>query len=164
MKPSLVIEPLNKKHNRSDFQCGVESLNHYLKSLANQDIKRRVTRLFIATRPDKPSTVLGYYTLSSISIALSSLPEVHARKLPKYSIPCALIGRLAVNAQYQRCGVGKMLLVDAIKRTLSISNEIGVYAVVVDAIDEKAADFYSSYGFEPLCREKNRLFLPLSSL
>ncbi len=160
---NLVIEPLSSTHSRPNFQCGVESLDNYLKKQAKQDVKRRISRVFIATTPESPSTVAGYYTLSTLSIELNQLPAEVARKLPRHPIPAALIGRLAVSEQAQEFGVGKMLLMDAIKRTLGISDEIAIYAMVVDAIDERAEHFYQQFGFSLLSSENRRLFLPLKS-
>jgi GNAT superfamily N-acetyltransferase len=65
--------------------------------------------------------------------------------------------------QTQGVGVGRMLLMDAIKRTLGVSDEIAIYALVVDAIDEKAMGFYEQYGFSLLSAEGRRLYLPLKS-
>jgi predicted GNAT family N-acyltransferase len=160
---NLVIAPLNAAHDRAGFHCNVEALDHYLHKQAGQDIRRRISRVFIASLPDRPKAVVGYYSLSTLSIELSQLPEKLARKLPKYPIPAALIGRLAVSKNARGYGVGKMLLVDAIKRTLSVSAQIAIYAVVVDAISDNARDFYEQFGFTHLGDNSHRLFLPLKS-
>ena len=159
----LVIEPLNQHHNRAAFFCGIESLDRYLKRQANQDIRRCVSRVFVVRGRQDKTRMLGYYTLSTLSIDLSVLPEKVAKKLPKYSIPVALIGRLAVDLSAQGRGIGKMLLSNAIKRTLAVSDDIAIYAVVVDAINEEAESFYIQYGFAHLTSQGNRLFLPLQS-
>lgn len=160
----LVIEPLNTGHDRQDFCCGVEVLDNYLKKQARQDIKRRISRVFVATMGDNPGTVLGYYTLSALSIELNTPPEKLARKLPKHPIPAALIGRLAVSQTVQKHGIGKLLLADGIKRTLAVSDQIAVYALIVDAIDESAEEFYRQYGFRRLSDDIPRLFLPLKTI
>jgi GNAT superfamily N-acetyltransferase len=159
----LVIEPLNRNHNRTAFNCGIESLDRYLQHQANQDIKRRVSRVFVVRSRQDDTRVLGYYTLSTLSIDLSVLPEKLAKKLPKHPIPAALIGRLAVDVSAQGKGIGKVLLSNAIKRTLAISSDIGMYAIVVDAINEQAESFYMQYGFAHLASEGKRLFLSLKS-
>ena len=160
---NLVIEPLNPTHGRTGFQCGVEALDRYLKKQAKQDIKRRISRVFVATKPDNPKTVIGYYTLSTLSIELNQLPEKLVRKLPKHPVSAALIGRLAVSNPAQGQGVGKMLLADAIKRTLVVSDQIAIYAMVVDAINDNAKKFYEQFGFSRLSDDSPRLFLPLTS-
>ena len=159
----LVIEPLNRNHNRTAFNCGIESLDRYLQHQANQDIKRRVSRVFVVRSRQDETRVLGYYTLSTLSIDLSVLPEKLAKKLPKHPIPAALIGRLAVDVSAQGKGIGKTLLSNAIMRTLAIGDDIEIYAIVVDAINEEAESFYMQYGFVHLASEGNRLFLPLKS-
>jgi len=161
---NLVIEPLNTTHDRADFHCDVEALDRYIHKQAGQDIKRRISRIFVATLPDNPKKVVGYYSLSTLSIELNQLPEKLARKLPKHPVPAALIGRLAVSKTAQGHGIGKMLLADAIKRTLSVSVQIAIYAMVVDAIDDKAKDFYKQFGFTRLSDDSPRLFLPLKSI
>ncbi len=161
---NLVIEPLNPTHDRTDFQCGVEALDRYLKKQAKQDIKRRISRVFVATKPDNPKVVIGYYTLSTLSIELNQLPEKLARKLPKHPVPAALIGRLAVSNAAQGQGIGKLLLADAIERTLAVSDQIAIYAMVVDAISDNAKEFYEQFGFTRLSDDSPRLFLPLKSI
>ena len=160
----LVIAPLNPGHDRTGFQCGVAALDRYLKKQAKQDSKRRISRTFVATKPDNQNLVIGYYTLSSLSIELSQLPEKLVRKLPKHPLPAALIGRLAVSRDAQGQGVGKMLLADAIKRTLAVSEQIAIYALVVDAIDDSAIGFYEQVGFTRLSDDSPRLFLPLKTI
>jgi predicted GNAT family N-acyltransferase len=123
-----------------------------------------ISRVFVATRPDNPKVVIGYYTLSTLSIELNQLPEKLARKLPKHPVPAALIGRLAVSNAAQGQGVGQMLLADSIKRTLAVSDQIAIYAIVVDAINDNAKRFYVQFGFIPLSDDSPRLFLPLKSI
>ena len=98
------------------------------------------------------------------SIELNQLPEKMARKLPKHPAPAALIGRLAIRNADQGQGVGKLLLADAIKRTLAISGQIAIYAMVVDAINDNAKGFYEQFGFTRLSDDSPRLFLPLKSV
>ena len=157
---NLIIAPLNTIHDRAGFHCNVEALDHYIHKQAGQDIKRRISRVFVAALPDNPKNAIGYYSLSSLSIELSQLPA----KLPKHPIPAALIGRLAVSKNAQGYGIGKMLLADAIKRTLSVSDQIAIYTMVVDAISNEAKNFYEQYGFAKLSDNSSRLFLPLKSV
>jgi len=160
----LVIQPLDTRHDRAGFRCGVAALDIYLERQARQDVKRRISRVFVAASATQPNTVLAYYTLSSLAIELDSLPQHLACKLPRHPVPAALLGRLAVSQAAQGQGIGSMLLADAVKRTLSVSNEIAIYALVVDAIDEGARGFYERFGFALLSGERRRLFLPLRSV
>ncbi len=159
----LVIEPLGPKHNRPAFRSGNEALDYYIKKQAKVDVKRRISRVFVATTKEQSSCILGYYTLSSLSINLSELPPKLSKKLPKHPVPAALIGRLAVSIQAQGTGIGKMLLANAVRRTQSISEDIAIYTMVVDAIDEQAEGFYKKFGFIELQNDGRRLFLPLKS-
>ncbi len=159
----LVIELLNRIHNRTVFNCGIESLDRYLKRQASQDMKRRISRVFIARPPGERTLVLGYYTLSALSIDLSVLPDIVAKKLPRHPIPAALIGRLAIDLSAQGKGIGNMLLANAIKRTMAVSDDIAIYAMVVDAINQPAESFYEHYGFARLAHNGSRFFLPLKS-
>jgi GNAT superfamily N-acetyltransferase len=158
---SLIIEPLGKRHDRGAFSCGVAELDAYLKRLAGQDVRRRIARVFVCTE-EGSEIVLGFYTLSALSIDLSALPEDYARKLPRHPVPAALIGRLAVDRSGQGKGVGRLLLADAIQRTLGASEQVAVYAMVVDAKGEAARRFYLAHGFLSLPDQRMRLFLPLT--
>jgi len=160
----LIIRPLDGQHDKAAFSCGTQSLDHYIQKQASQDERRRISRVFIASTELAPNKIVGYYTLSTLSIELNHLPPEQANKLPRHPVPAALIGRLAVRKEVQGTGVGKMLLVDAIKRTLAISSEIAIYSLVVDAIDENAQKFYEKYGFIRLNTPNNRLFLTLQNI
>jgi len=143
------------------FACGTSSLDAYIRKQAGQDVKRRICRVFVATADASSRRIAGYYTLSSLSISLDQLPAPLVRKLPKHPIPAALLGRLAVAKTAQGRGIGKMLLADAVKRTLMVSEQIGMYALVVDALDDGAQAFYQQFGFSAMESAGRRLFLSL---
>ena len=159
---NYLIEPINPQHKRANFDCGIDVLNRYLKVQANQDKRKFVTAPFIAVREDNQE-IIGYYTLSSTSIKLQDLPVNISKKLPKYPVlPAILLGRLAIDKNYQKSGWGKLLLMDALFR--SLTNEIAAMAVVVDAINEQASSFYQNYHFIPFNDYSNRLFLPMKTI
>ncbi len=160
---ALIIEPLGKRHDRAAFSCGLPELDRYLARQAGQDVRRRIARVFVCTT-DGSNTILGFYTLSALAIDLSSLPEELSRKLPRHPVPCALIGRLAVDQSVRGHGLGRMLLVDAIKRTMGASDVMAIHAVIVDAKNNAAKQFYEVYGFAPMQDDPMRLFLPLGSI
>ncbi|MFV0566758.1 MAG: GNAT family N-acetyltransferase [Flavobacteriaceae bacterium] len=159
-----MIELLDKKHNRNNFDCGKELLNNYLKTQAGQDIKRKLSACFVLSESET-NNIQGYYTLSNNSISLSSFPDQIQKKLPKSytSIPTTLLGRLAIDKNYQGKGVGKILLIDALKRSYEISQEIGSFAVVVDPIDEEAEKFYKKYDFIKL-PDSEKMFIATKTL
>ncbi|MCU7693417.1 GNAT family N-acetyltransferase [Haoranjiania flava] len=158
-----MIELLDTKHNRENFDCGKEPLNNYLKTQAGQDIKRKLSACFVLSQND--ANIQGYYTLSNNSIPLNSFPEHIRKKLPKSynAIPTTLLGRLAIDKKYQGQGIGKILLIDALKRSYEISKEIGSFAVVVHPIDEEAERFYTKYDFIKLPDSK-KMFIATKTL
>jgi predicted GNAT family N-acyltransferase len=159
-----VIAHLEKKHDKSEFNCGVDALNDYLKIQAGQDMKKNVAVSYVLTT-DNSNSVLGYYTLSSIGIVAGELPEDIIRKLPRYPVlPGILVGRLARDIQFQGKEIGPYLLIDALKRSLYISTQLGSIAVIVDAKNQKAADFYKEFGFVEFPDNNRRLFLSMGTI
>lgn len=159
-----MIELLNKKHNRKDFDCGNELLNSYLKDQASQDVKRKLSACFILIDNESKS-IQGYYTLSYNSIPLNCFSEQVQNKLPKSytSIPTTLLGRLAIDKKFQGKGIGKILLIDALKRSYEISKTIGSFGIVVDPIDNDAKSFYQRYDFIELPDSK-KMFIATRTL
>ena len=159
-----MIKLLDKKHNRNDFDCGKELLNNYLKIQAGQDIKRKLCACFVLAE-DETGCVKGYYTLSNNSIPLSCFPEHIKRKFPQSyeSIPTTLLGRLAIDKKYKGEGLGKILLIDALRRSYEISKEIGSFAVVVDPIDREAELYYEKYDFIKL-PDSQKMFIAIRTL
>ncbi|WP_113924196.1 GNAT family N-acetyltransferase [Cognataquiflexum aquatile] len=159
-----MVELLDKKHNRDDFDCGKELLNNYLKNQAGQDIKRKLSACFVLAESTS-NQIQGYCTLSNNSIPLSSFPDHIQKKLPRsyISIPTTLLGRLAIDTKYQGKGIGKILLIDALKRSYEISQEIGSFAVVVDPIDEEAEKFYEKYDFIKI-PDSGKMFISMKTL
>ncbi len=160
----LVISPLGKSHDRKSFDCGEQSLNEYLHQYASQDINRRITKVFVASPPEAPQQVIGYYGLSAGSLDANDLPKDLRRRLPRYPVPVVLLGRLAVAESHQGQGLGSILLADALQRIVQASQVMAVYAVLVDALNNRAAEFYQQFGFTPLPSQPLKLFLPLSAV
>ena len=160
----VIVEPLGRKHDRSDFTCGIEALDRYLKQQARQDAERRVAAPFVAVRPSG-QRVLGFYTLSAFVLTLGELPDDAARRLPRYpQLPVTLLGRLAIDQSVRGQGLGEHLLLDALHRSLTHADQIAAMAVVVDAKDDAAAAFYRHYGFIALQARPQRLFLPMATV
>ena len=143
------------------FECGETALDAYLQRYASQDIKRGVARVFVAL-PVGKSHLAGFYTLSAASIAADTLPEKLRKKLPRYPVPVALLGRLAVSRQAQGKGLGSILLADACKRVAAASETLAVAAIVVDAKSPQAAAFYQHFGFVELPGQPGRWLLQRS--
>jgi len=160
----LIISPLGNSHERESFHCGEHSLDEYLQQYASQDIKRRINKVFVASPSEAPWQVIGYYGLSAGSLDANDLPEGLRRRLPRYPVPVVLLGRLAVTQSHQGQGLGSILLADALQRIVQASQVMAVYAVVVDALDNRAAGFYQQFGFIPLPSQPLKLFLPMDSV
>jgi GNAT superfamily N-acetyltransferase len=161
---SQISEPLNSTHKKSDFSCGKEMLDVYIHKQANQDIKRKLSTCFVINEKET-NLIKGYYTLSNNSIPLELVPNQIRKKLPRsyQSIPTTLLGRLAIDDKFQGQGIGKLILVDALKRSCEISKTIGSFAVIVDPIDQDAENFYEKYGFIKL-PDSGKMFLPMKTI
>ncbi len=161
----LKIEPLDsRQHLRSDFSCGKESLDHYIRKQASQDIKRQIATAFVLI-DDPDNTVLAYYTLSAFSIDTTDLDTAFAKKLPRYPrLPATLLGRLAVDRQQKGQRFGQLLLIDALKRSLNASAQIASLVVIAEAIDQEAVGFYTKYGFQPFQQNPMKLYIPMKSI
>jgi len=149
-----------KIHNRNNFSCEEDSLTEYLRRQASQDIKKSLAACFVVV--DETNNVIGYYTLSNDSLEREEIPAEHQKKVPQnYRVPVTLLGRLARDISARRTGIGEHLLLDALHRCYRISiSGIGSMAVIVDPINDKAAKFYSKYGFT-LLPDSGKMFLPM---
>lgn len=156
----FVTEALSREHDRRPFRSGEEALDRHLRELALQDLRRRVAGCFVAINDAREIT--GFYTLAATGVTLEALPGNLTKRLPHYSlVPAVRIGRLAVAVDYQRQGSGRASIFDAAIRTARMG--IGVFALIVDAKDERAVDFYQSSGFALIPGETRRLFVPVAT-
>jgi GNAT superfamily N-acetyltransferase len=162
---SLSIDLLDsKKHYRTLFNCGDDSLDDYIKTRASQELKKRVSIPFVLT--DSPDCqVLGYYCMSSYSLAMVEIEASTAKKLPRYPLlPAILIGRLAVDSGHQGKLYGKRLLLDALKRSCDISRQVATVAVVVDAKGDDAVSFHRRYGFAQFQTDPLKLYILMEEI
>lgn len=158
-------EPLGPQHAREAFGSGSDALDTFLKRQARQEQERNVSVCWILPDPKDPTRIRGYYTLSAYSVKLTDLPEDVRKRLPKYpDMPAALLGRLAVDAQFRGQGHGEHLLLDAMQKVLTASETMGTLVLVVDAKDQPAAEFYQHFDFIPFPSQPLRLFLPLATI
>jgi predicted GNAT family N-acyltransferase len=157
------IEPLADKDNRAAFSCGIDALDRYLHRQAGQDVSKHLAAAFVIT-PDG-ETVSGFYTLSAHVVNLGDLPDNVAKKLPRYpNVPATLLGRLAVSIDFRGRDIGELLLLDAFRRVLANTREVGSAILVVDAKDERAREFYLHHDFIPLPSQPNRLFYTVKTI
>lgn len=151
--------PLNElTFSKETFHSSSETLNRYFHTQVSQDVKKRVASCFVWVND---SQIIGYYTLSAASISLVDLPQTDQKKLPRYpTVPVVRLGRLALDQQFVGQGFGRFLLIDALKRVANA--EIAAYAMIVDAKDQDAVNFYKKYGFLTYHNNEKLLYLPLN--
>ena len=147
-------EPLTSRHDVSQFSSGVPTLDSWLRSKARLNEAKGGARTYVACEGDR---VAGFYSLAASSVERRRVSSRVGRSMPD-PVPVILLGQLAVDERYQARRLGSDLLVDAARRCLAAAGLIGARAIVVQAIDERAAAFYAKFGFrrfsdrEPLMR------------
>jgi len=164
MANSYLSVLLNSSFHKQKFHCGTEPLDGYLHYQAKQDVKRKITAVFVL--PGEDFAIKGYYTLSNDALPREEIPDDLLRKLPPAyaKLPVTLLGRLAVDKNYQGQRIGELLLIDALKRSYDTAiSSIGSMAVVVDPIDDNARHFYLKYGFVNL-PDIGRMFIPMGTI
>ena len=160
----FLIEKLNKNHHKSNFDCDNELLNNYIQKQAKQDVNRDLSVCYVLNEIDA-KIVLGYYTLSANSTDRNDFPPELVQKMPlSYAnFPTILLGRLAVEKAVKGQGFGAVLLLDALKTCVDISERLGTLAVIVEPIDENAISFYKKYGFISI-PSNNKMFIPIKTI
>lgn len=157
-----LIERLDpSRHDRTAFDCGEPSLNTFLRQYARQFNDRYLGVTWVAIADDNPTRILGYYTLAAGALIPDELPTERVA-LPQ--VPVMLLGRLAVDRATQGQGIGKLLLLHALHHALYISTHVGINAVVVDALNERALGFYQLFGFHSLPANPFRLYLSMREI
>ena len=154
--------PLAKHHDRTSFDCGDADLNVYLPSYARQNHESGGAKCFVATLADTPTLVLGFYTLSPGSLEYSRTPALVKKGLARYDVPVFRLGRLAVHQNFQGRGLGGALLLRAAARCIRVADEIGGVGVLIDAKNDRAAQWYAGYGALPMLDAPLSLVLPLA--
>jgi predicted N-acetyltransferase YhbS len=158
------VEPLGPHHDVDHFACGREQLDRWLCAYAGQGQRRDTARTFVVCRRGE-TDVVGYYTLVAAQVEQGeATSEVQRGASKHFPIPVCLIARLAVNRSEQSIGLGRSLLLDALQRTERASRSVAMRAVLVHALDEEAATFYSRFGFKPASAEPLTLMVPLDSV
>ena len=150
---------LNRTHNRDNFDCGIEEINYFLRNLARQNLKKGLSRTFVAVDKKIPEEVLGFYTLSLFELASEKLPKKYAKKY-KGKLPAVKLARLATARGKQNQGLGRHMLINAI----SISEHAGVIGFFVDAKNKVVKRYYQKFGFISLPDHPLELFLPFATL
>lgn len=147
-------------HHVADFECGEVTLDHWLKHRALRNEGRGASRTYVVCADQQ---VVAYYCLATGSVDSDLAPGRMRRNMPD-PIPVMVLGRLAVDLAWQRHGLGKALLRNAILRTVQVSEVVGVKALLVHALSESAARFYEDHGFHPSPANPKTLFLQVSEV
>ncbi|CDG16409.1 GNAT family N-acetyltransferase [Xenorhabdus doucetiae] len=161
---SMIIEEITQQHNRKVFDCGIYELNQFLQQQARQKTIKHIAKSYVACRASEPTTILGYYTLTGYSVITT--PAHRDYKKYPHPLNAVKLARLAVDRSYQGQRIGEKLLVDAIYRTVLVSQQISAIGLFADPMNSKVIPFYQQYGFlsvEPedhLCLE---MWLPIKT-
>jgi GNAT superfamily N-acetyltransferase len=146
MDQKPVIAKLSVTYDPTDFDCGHEELNSFIRLHALAGQRANISRTYVVVCDQK---ILGFHTLVVGDVVYDDAPERLAKGIPRYPIPVMLLARLAVDRRWQGKGFGAALLADAIRRTLQVADIAGVRAMLIHAKDGPARDFYTHFGFEP---------------
>ena len=165
MDPNYFTELFdNKQHQTKDFKCGVDELDRYIKERAGQESRKNVTTVYIMHEKIS-KRIIGYYTLCSCSIELKDISDRIKKKLPRYeALPAALIGRFAVDINFQGRRMEERMLIDALARSYFLSKQIAIFAVVVEVKDESIRSSYEKYGFIRLLEQPLKLYIPMGTI
>ncbi|HPQ37834.1 MAG TPA: GNAT family N-acetyltransferase [Synergistaceae bacterium] len=153
-------EPLNETHNTDNFDCGIDSLNRWIRRQAFKNEISGASRSFVVCEDGE---VVGYYALATGSVIRRNAPGKVRPAMPD-SIPVMVLGRLAIDRTRQGTGLGSGLLRDALLRTYGVSKQAGIRALLVHALSEEAKNFYLHHGFQVSPIEPLTLLLNLQDV
>ena len=168
----IVIEPFDPaRHDRSDFSCGTERLDNFLRFSARKRQQDDFTRVFVAVAEGSPG-ILGYYALNAHAVATGELGADRPRRAPNTgSIPAIYLSMIAVDRSRQGKGLGSDLVVDALGRALLVAGEVGLKLVVLDVIDDAGNEafarrmaFYGRLGFQSFQDRPERMFITIDTI
>lgn len=156
----MKILPLQSHHNIETFSCGNDALDNWFHRIAKQHVRKGISRTYVAENPNDPTIAQGFYSLTVGEAETAVLPAAAAKSLPQ-KIPIVLLGRLGVDTRAQDQGIGELLLIDALARSVRVANQVGIAAILVDAKDDKAVSFYKHFGFLPFPEFPHRLVMTI---
>ena len=133
------------RHVREGFDCGVPSLNEWLRRYAGQSRRKNTAATWVIV--DHDDRVVAYASLSMTGIDLASAPDVLAKGAPN-PVPALLIGRLAVDLAWTGLGVGSALVHHALATAVELNESAACKAVVVVALNEDARSWWERLGFD----------------
>jgi GNAT superfamily N-acetyltransferase len=156
------FQPLSDQ-DRTTFWCGVPEFDRYLLEQASQDARRKVAAPFLLT--DATGSVLGYYTLSAYTVQSADLPASLAKKLPRYPLlPATLLGRLAVSDKHRGLKLGRLLLMDSLRRSWENTVQIASVGVIAEAYNDAAKEFYLHHEFAAIPGFPRKFFIAMKTI
>ncbi|MGA7674651.1 MAG: GNAT family N-acetyltransferase [Rhizomicrobium sp.] len=162
VSPLSAPEPIADTHDLSRFDCGKDALNDWLRSRAARS-EGRSSRCYVVCAG---RAVVGYYSLSTGAVrhdGAGRTPRALRANMPDPT-PVMVLGRLAVDKEFQGRGIGKDMLRDALLRVLAASRIVGARALIVHAIDDEAVPFYAGFGFRSFAGDVRTMFLPMEAI
>lgn len=153
--------PLATAHVLAEFECGEPGLDEWLKRRAMANQQTGASRTFVVA--DHDGRVYGYYAMAAGAVSHSQATSGVRRNMPD-PVPVMVLARLAVDRRAQGIKLGAALLQDAVKRAVAVSQNAGVRALLVHAIDDRAKQFYEHYGFQQSPQHPMTLMLRLSTM
>jgi GNAT superfamily N-acetyltransferase len=154
-------EPLTAVHDVSRFSCGKPSLDRWLKTRALSNQEKGFTAVMVVHEANR---VIGYYGLAPTGVLPATLPRSIRTGQPPDPVPCLLLGQLAADQNYRGRGIGSGLLQHALQRCVTAARLIGGRALIVNAVDGEAADFWRRWGFIPSRDDQLILFRSIADI
>lgn len=156
-------EPITRSHRRQEFDCGDMAINEFLRRYARQSHELNAAKTFCAIDDGDPGRILGFYTVAPSAVTHDSVPESMTRGLARHEVAGFKLARIATDLTVAGQGLGGQLLAAAALRCLRTASEVGGVLLIIDAKGERAANWYASYGAEPLKDQPLTLVMPLAT-
>lgn len=153
--------PLTPEHQVNSFACGEPALDEWLKRRALANQTSGASRTFVVA--DENHQVMGYYALAAGAVAHQDATRSVRQNMPD-PVPVMVLARLAVDARVQGMKLGAALLQDALQRCVLVSQNTGVRAMLVHALNDRASQFYEYYGFKASPAHPMTLMLQLAQI
>lgn len=156
-------EAISKSHDRQSFDCGDPAMNDFLRRYARQSHEQNASKTFCAIDLATPNRVLGFYTVAPSAVAHEMVPASMTKGMAQHEVSGFKLARIATDITVAGQGLGGQLLAAVALRCLRIAAEAGGVLLIIDAKGERAAQWYSSYGAEPLQNRPLTLVMPLAT-
>jgi len=159
--PAWHEEPILRRHDRKSFDCGDASMNDFLQRYARQGHESGAAKTFLAIDDADNKSILGFYSLAPGSLAYADTPEIVRRGLARHDVPGFRLARIATDLRWQGQGLGGQLLAAAARRCLRAATQVGGVVLIIDAKNDRAAQWYADYGAVPLTDKPLTLVMSL---